>query len=170
MSQAPGAALLLTFARRDEEPTIRGAMAALREAAPGARLEAICTPASAPLLRALGVEELIVYGDGAGARQVIRQARARRFSAAALVYSQPGFSGHLKLEALALLAGVKQLHRFLPGQEGRALGRLRLAWSVALKCVQTLLRVAAASALCGVAFLCLRLRQALAGGHRANRA
>jgi hypothetical protein len=169
VSQDLSAALLLTFARRGEEGAIRDAMDALRRALPEARIEAIGTPVSAPLLRELGVEELIVYGDGAGPLEVVCQARARRFSAAALVYSGPGFSGHLKLETLALLAGAKRFHRIGPDREGRPIGRLRIALSICLKCLQAVGRVLLAGMLCLTAFLCLRLRQSLAGGHRASR-
>jgi hypothetical protein len=170
VSQQPDAALLLTYARRGEEAAIRKAIGALREDVPDARIEAIGTPVSAPVLRELGVENLIVYGAGQGTLQVIRQARARRFAAAALVYSGPRFSGHLKLEAVALLAGVKRAYRCGPQDQAVPVGRLRIAFSVFVKGLQAILRVLAAGSLCAVALFWLRLRQTLAGGTRASRA
>ena len=162
--------LLLTFARRGEEEAIRQAMAALREAAPDAVIVAVGTPVSGPVLEHLGVDELIIYGDGRGARSVVREARARRPAAAAVVYWGPGFAGHLKLELLALLSGPPRVLRLAPETPVRAVGRSRLALSVLAKVVTAIALTAAGALVCGTALVCLRLRQALAGGHRAPRA
>jgi hypothetical protein len=161
--------VLLTFARRGEEQTIRDALAALRTEIPDADLFAIGTPVSAPRLREAGVQTVITYGSGSGAGVVLREARSRRPAAAAVVYWGPRFGGHLKLEVLALLTGAKVTHRFAPGSDARSIGRLRLAWSVAAKCAAALLCAATAAALCGLAFICLLLSQGRVGGGRARR-
>jgi len=163
-------ALLLTFARRGEEAMVRRALDALREAVPGAEIVAIGTPVSAPALKCLGVDGVITYGDGRGARSVVRQARRRRPAVAALVYWGPGFSGHLKLEGLALLCGPPRVLRLTPESPVSPIGRPRLALSVLGKAVAAGALTLAGAALCGPALICLRLRQTLAGGHRAPRA
>jgi len=171
VSDSPRAtALLLTFARRGEEEAIRQAMAALREAAPGADVVAIGTPVSRPVLEDLGVDDIIIYGDGRGARSVVREARGRRPAAAAVVYWGPGFSAHLKLELLALLCRPPRVLRLAPEAPVSAIGRPRLALSVLGKILAAGALALAGAALSGAAFICLRLRQALAGGHRAPRA
>ncbi|HUU55450.1 MAG TPA: hypothetical protein VMY87_11080 [Armatimonadota bacterium] len=171
MSDSPRtAALLLTFARRGEEEAIRQALAALREAAPGADIVAIGTPVSTPVLKNLGVDDIITYGDGRGARSVVREARGRRPAAAAVVYWGPGFSAHLKLELLALLCGPPRVLRLAPEALVSAIGRPRLALSVIGKTLAAGALALAGAALCGTALICLRLRQILAGGHRAPRA
>ena len=170
MSRREARALLLTFARRGEEEAIREAMGTLRQALPAARIEAIGTPVSAPVLRALGVAEVIVYGEGQGAREIVRQARARKPELVGIVYWGPGLSGHLKLEGLALLSRAGRIYRFVPGARARQIGRFRLAFSVCGKVARALACAAAAGMMCAVALCCLRLRQMLAGGHRAGRA
>ena len=162
--------ILLTFARRGEEEAIRQALSALREALPGADVVAIGTPVSAPVLESLGVDDIIIYGDGRGARSVLREARARRPAAAAVVYWGPGFSAHLKLEALALLCRPPRVLRLAPEAPVSAIGRPRLVLSVIGKTLAAGALASAGAALCGAALICLRLRQALAGGHRAPRA
>jgi len=163
-------ALLLTFARRGEEEAIRQALAALREAVPSADIVAIGTPVSGPVLKNLGMDDIIIYGDGRGARSVVREARGRRPIAAAVVYWGPGFSAHLKLEALALLCRPPRVLRLAPGAPVSAIGRPRLALSVLGKTLAAGTLALAGAGLCGVALTCLHLRQALAGGHRAPRA
>ena len=162
--------LLLTFARRGEEEAIRQAVTALREAVPGADVVAIGTPVSAPALDNLGMDDVIIYGDGRGARSVVREARGRRPAAAAVVYWGPGFSAHLKLELLAIFCGPRRVLRLAPDTPVSAIGRPRLALSVIGKTLAAGALALAGAALCGVALICLRLRQALAGGHRAPRA
>jgi hypothetical protein len=144
-------------------------MAALREMSPDSPVEAVATAISAPVLRDLGVDGILTYGDEVGARKVIGQMRSRRCQAAGLVYCGPGFSGHLKLEALALFSGARHIHRYAPQHRSRV-GRFRLACSVAWKAGQVGLGAVVAGLLCGTAFVCLRLRQLLAGGRRADRA
>ncbi|MCJ7750110.1 MAG: hypothetical protein MUQ65_03295 [Armatimonadetes bacterium] len=164
-------ALVLTFARRGEEEAIRQAMAALHETAPGADVVAIGTPVSAPILENLGVDDIIIYGNGRGARSVVREARGRRpAAAAAIVYWGPGFCAHLKLELLALLCRPPRLLRLAPEAPVSAIGRPRLALSVLGKILAAGALALAGASLCGAAFICLRLRQTLAGGHRAPRA
>ena len=149
---------------------VRQALDALREAAPDASIIAIGTPISKPMLEGLGVDEVITYGDGRGARSVVREARAGRPAVAAIVYWGPGFSGHLKLEALAFLCGSSRALRLTPESPVSPIGRPRLALSVLGKAVAAGALTLAGAALCGIALICLRLRQALAGGHRAPRA
>jgi hypothetical protein len=169
VSEGRHTALLLTFARRGEEEAIREAIAVLREAMPGGSVEAIGTPASTPLLRACGVDEIIPYGEGAAAFDVIRRVRARRFGAALVLYSGPRLSGHLKLETVALAVGADRTYGMTAGEAARQISRTRVTWSVAAKMAQAALRVLAAAALCAVAFSCLRLTQMLAGRRRAGR-
>jgi hypothetical protein len=161
--------LLLTFARRGEEQAIRDALAHMRSEIPDADVFAVGTPVSAPLLQEAGVESVIIYGAGRGARAVVRESRSRRPKAAAIIYWEPRLAGHLKLEALALLAGARVTHRFPPGSDARPVGRLGLMSSVASKSAKSLLCAAAGAALCGIAFACLLVSQTLAGGSRARR-
>ncbi len=161
--------LLLTFARRGEEQAIRDALAHVRSEIPDADVFAVGTPVSAPLLRDAAVESVITYGADRGARAVVRESRSRRPAAAAIIYWEPGFGGHLKLEILALLSGVRIAHRFAPGSDARPIGRLRLAWSVGAKCARVLLCAAAGGLICGIAFVSLLASHALTGGSRARR-
>lgn len=163
-------ALLLTFARRGEDDMVRQALDVLREATPGASIVAIGTPVSEPVLESLGVDEVITYGDGRGARSVVRDTRGRRPAVAAVVYWGPGFSAHLKLDALAFLCGPCCVLRLTPESPVSPIGRPRLALSVLGKAVAAGALTLAGAALCGIALICLRLRQALAGGHSAPRA
>ena len=123
-------ALLLTFARRGEEEMIRQALAALREAAPSAEVVAVGTPVSGPVLRNLDVDDVITFGEGRGARSLFREARGRRPAVAAVVYWGPGFSGHLKLDALAFLCGPRCVLRLTPESPVSSIGRPRLAFSI----------------------------------------
>jgi hypothetical protein len=161
--------LLLTFARRGEEQVIRDALAHLRSVIPDADVFAIGTSVSAPVLQEAGVGSVITYGPDSGARAVLRESRSRRPAAAAIIYWEPGFGGHLKLEILALLSGVKIAHRFAPGSDARPIGRLRLAWSVGAKCARVLLCAAVGGLICGIAFVSLLASHALTGGGRARR-
>jgi hypothetical protein len=163
------AVLLLTFARRGEEEAIRRAVTLLRPAGAEGDLVAVGTPVSAPLLRGLGVPEVLVFGEDGSARAVLAQLRRRRPRAAAIVYCGPRFGGHLKLEALALLSGARQVVRVLPEGEAR-LGRVRLALAVAAKSVQAAACLAAGGAVVGVAWAWLRVAQGRGGGRRASRA
>jgi hypothetical protein len=136
---------------------------------PDASVDAVATTVSAPVLGDLGVDGIVSYGGGSGARDVLGQIRSRRYGTAGLVYCGPGISGHLKLEVLALFSGARHIHRFAPEHSSRV-GRLYLACSVAWKAAQVGLSAAVAALLCGTAFVCLRLTQLLAGGRRADRA
>ena len=169
MSAGGRTALLLTFARRGEEELAKRAARDLGEKLPGATVTAVGTPVSAPVLREVGVGEIIIYGNGRGARTVIREARARRPAAAAIVYWSPNFAGHLKLEILALLAGARRVYRFVPDGDPKQAGRVCLAWSVLLKTLQAGLRLVAAELMCGAAWCWLRLQQARVGGNRESR-
>jgi hypothetical protein len=139
--------LLLTFARRGEDAAIRRAITALLERVPGARVIAVGTPVSAPILRDLGIADILVYGDGKSARQVVEEAQLFMPGIAAIVYDHPRFAAHLKLEALALALGVRTVLRFPPpipeSQDPRpeAISRLRLALTVAAKGLHMLLRL-----------------------------
>jgi hypothetical protein len=163
------AALLLTFARRGEEEPIRRAMALLRPAGAQAGLVALGTSVSAPVLRGLGVPEVLVLGEDGSARAVVAKLRQRRPRTAAIVYCGPRFGGHLKLEALALLSGARQVVRVLPEGEAR-LGRFRLALSVAAKSTQAACCLAAGGAVVTVAWAWLQMAQGRKGGRRASRA
>jgi hypothetical protein len=166
---SPQTALLLTFARRGEEDMIAEAMAVLRDAAPGAHLLAVGTPASEPALRRAGLDDILLYGDGRGARALLADLRARRPGLAAVVYWDSSFAGHLKLEALALLAGPARVLRLAPGVSARTLLRGALLRSVLAKSLQAAGLLAGAAVLCGLAYAWLRFRQIVAGGLRANR-
>ena len=176
MSERPGrrppagVVLLLTFARRGEEAAISAALEHLRRALPDGRIAAVATPASSSVLRGLGVSDLIVYGEERTVRQVVAEMRARAPWAAAIIYSGPVLSGHLKLELLALSAGARRIYRFLPEEAPRVAGRLRLLASVAAKLVRAAGCFAVSAAICAAALCCLRVRQAISGGPRASRA
>lgn len=163
-------ALLLTFARRGEDGEIERARDHLRQQLPNTQLVALGTPVSEPVLRRLGFEHIILYGGEQGARRAVREARARPPAAAAIVYCEPGFEAHLKLEAFALLSGARRLYLFSPGRPVKTIGRLRLACSVLGKALAAGGRLLAGVIICGVTFMCLRLAQILAGGHRVSRA
>ncbi len=77
MSERAPVAMVLTFARRGEEEAIAEALAWLRREFPRARVAAVGTPVSAPTLRGLGVDEVIEFGGGRGAKATIAEARAR---------------------------------------------------------------------------------------------
>ena len=163
-------ALLLTFARRGEEEAIREALRGLREKLPDAEIAAVGTPVSAPVLAGLGVDDVIVYGEGRGARGVVREARRRGPRAAGIVYGGPGFSAHLKLEVIALGSGAKVVYRFVAEGAAEAVGRLGLLWSVMGKVLRAVLCLAAGGVMCSAAMCWLRLRQMMAGGRGASRA
>jgi hypothetical protein len=163
------AALLLTFARRGEEEAIRRAAATLRQSVTQSDLVAVGTPVSAPVLRGLGIPEVLVLGEDGAARAVVAALRRRRPRTAAIVYCGPRFGGHLKLEALALLSGARQVVRVLPDGEAR-LGRFRLALIVAAKSVQAVCCLAAGGAVVTAAWAWLRVAQGRRGGRRADRA
>ena len=171
--------LLLTFARRGEERAIQSAMASLTERVPGARVIAVGTPVSAPVLRALGIADILVYGDGKSARQVIEEAQLFMPETVGIVYDDPGFRAHLKLEALAFVVGAKTIWRFRPGGEAALgaqasslpvrMGRFGLALSVLAKGLQMLVRLGVGMALTGFAcsYLCWYGRSR--GGRGASR-
>jgi hypothetical protein len=179
MSDPTRNVLLLTFARRGEERAIQRAISALAEVAPGAQVIAVGTPVSAPVLRDLGIATILVYGDGKSARQVIEEAQLFMPEAAAIVYDNPRFRAHLKLEALALLIRVRTVLRCPPSPQAaeaetqlpkpETIGRLRLAWSVLTKGLHLLLRRAAATTLTALAcsYLCWFGRPR--GGRHASR-
>jgi len=135
MSHSPERVLLLTFARRGEEQAIERARRLLLAQYPGCRILAIGTPTSAPVLRAMGVDELIIFRSGQSKRQVLREAARRRPKVAAIVYSG-STEGHLKLEVAALGSGAKRVCRCLSDDNPEVVGRLRLFWSVAVKAVR----------------------------------
>ena len=169
MNREEGLGLLLTFGRRGEDDAVRRAIAHLRQQ--GAReVLAIGTPVSAPFLRVVGADDILVYGNGTGARAVIRDLRRRRPRLAAIVYLDASFAGHLKLEALALLSGAKRVWRAAPDGPPTAIGRTGLASSVLAKSVRVFGCLLAGMSICTIAFTCLRARQLVAGGRRANRA
>jgi len=161
--------LLLTFARRGEEAAVREAVRALAREFPEAYVTAVGTPASADKLRALGADEVIVFGEGRGARGVIRAARSLRAVGTMIVYGGPGRSGHLKLEVLALLANGGRLFRYPPDGRVTRVGRAGLLCSVAVKLVRAGLCLMVGAIVCGFAFPYLRAAQLLAGGRRARR-
>ena len=170
MGREREAALLLTFARRGEEAAIKEALRHLRSELPGRQVAAVGTPVSAPVLRELGVEGVIVYGGGVGARAAVREVRGRAPAAVGIVYGGPGFTGHLKLELVALASAAGRIYQFLPGTKARRAGRGRLLWSVCGKLARAPLCLAVGAAACGTALCWLRLRQLMAGGQRAGRA
>jgi len=170
MTESEEKVLLLSFARRGEEEMIRQAMSALRGELPEAEVAAVGTPISAPVLRALGVERVIVYGERRGAREVVRQTQRHRPAAAGIVYGGPEFSGHLKLELLAWLSGARRIYRFRPDGTASSTGKLGIVCSICGKALGAAVRLVAGVVVCAAAFCCLRAAQLLAGGHRASRA
>jgi len=162
--------LVLSFARRGEEEMVRRAVGHLTSEFPGAHIAAVGTPVSAPALRELGLSEVIVYGGERGARGVMREVRGRAPSAAGIVYGGPGFSGHLKLELVALASDARRVYQFAPGRSERVVGRLRLGLSVWGKALCAAVRLAVGGVVCGIAFCWLSLRRMMAGGGRASRA
>ncbi|UCC68033.1 MAG: hypothetical protein JSV79_13135 [Armatimonadota bacterium] len=170
MGRERDGAVLLTFARRGEEEAIREALRHLRSELPGRQVAAVGTLVSAPVLRELGAEEVIVYGGGAGARAVVRELRGRAPAAVGIVYGGPGFSGHLKLELVALASAAGRIYQFLEDTRARRVGRGRLLASVCGKLARVPLCLAVGAAACGTALCWLRLRQLMAGGKRAGRA
>jgi len=172
MSGPSHTVLLLTFARRGEEAAIQNALTALAERVPGARVIAVGTPVSAPVLRALGIADILVYGDGKSARQVIEEAQLFMPEVAAIIYDHPRFAAHLKLEALALAIGVRTILRFLPSPplpRPETIGRFRLALSVMAKGLQMLFRLCVGMAATALAcsYLCWYGRSR--GGRGASR-
>lgn len=169
MNDGGALGLLLTFARRGEDDAVGRAVAHVRQQ--GARdVLAVGTPVSAPFLRVAGADEILVYGDGTGTRAVIRDLRRRRPRLAVIVYLDASFAGHLKLEALALLSGAKRVWRAAPDGPPTAIGRTGLASSVLAKSLRVFGCLLAGMSICVIAFACLRARQMIAGGRRANRA
>ncbi len=121
-----GHVLLLTFARRGEEEAIRAAIAALQERHPQARLLAVGTPVSEPVLRGLGVGRVLVYSKEHPARRVLEEAQLCMPEATAVVYQGEDLRGHLKLEALALAVGARETLRCRLTHPPMRVGRLRL--------------------------------------------
>jgi len=166
MSKALAPMLILTFARRGEEDAVGRAVSLSHEL--GRQPAAVGTGTSTPSLTAAGVEDIIAYGEGSGARSVVRELRARRAEEAAVVYWGPGYGGHLKLELLALASGARVVHRILREGKGDRVGRGALFRSVVWKSARATLTVAASGLLCGTAWLFLQASQ-LVGGRSANR-
>ena len=156
MSAANTNVLLLTFARRGEGGAIQAAMAGLAERVPGAHVIAVGTPVSVPILRACGVTDILVYGEGRSARQVIEEAQLFMPEAAGIVYNHPRFGAHLKLEALALVSGARSIWCFRPEGEPMRIGRLKLCLGVTRKGLQMLLLFSLAKAVTALAccYLC----------------
>jgi len=169
MSDRGPTALLLTFARRGEEEEIRRALASLAGEFAGLRSMAVGTPASAPVLRDLGVEQVVIYGEGRGARETMREAKAHGPEIAAVIYCGPGTKGHLKLEALAVSIPTRHIYRFVPGAPARSIGRPALSISVAGKALLVAGSLAVGATVCAVAFCWLRMAQLVGGGWRARR-
>jgi len=169
MSAPNHTVLLLTFARRGEEAAIQHAVAALTARVPDARVIAVGTPVSAPVLRALGIADILIYGDGRSARQVIEEAQLFMPETVGIVYDDPLFRAHLKLEALALLVGAKTVWRFRPEGEAVRVGRFRLALSVLAKGLQMVFRLGVGRAVTALAcsYLCWYGRSR--GGRGASR-
>jgi hypothetical protein len=161
--------LLLTFARRGEEAAVREAVRALAREFPEACVTAVGTPVSADKLRALGADEVIVFDEGSGARGVIRATRSLHAVGTMIIYGGPGTCGHLKLEALALLASGGRLFRYPPEGRVAPVGRAGLLCSAAVKLVRAGLCLMVGAIVCGLAFPHLRAAQVLAGGRRARR-
>lgn len=170
MSERADNTLLLTFARRGEEDAIRGALGALQSARPEAAVFAVATLESEGPLRALGVDDLVVLDASRSALAVLREAAERRPAAAAIVYSDDTWRGHLKLEIVALWSRARTVYRCGPEERVQEVGRLQLLASVAGKTAQAALWLCAGALAAGTAFCWLRATQLLAGGNRAHRA
>ncbi len=168
MSGDRATGLLLTFARRGEDDAAMQAIVRLR-ADGAAGIVAVGTPVSAPILQGLGVDDIILYAEGASARRVIAELRRRRPRVAAVVYWDSTHAGHLKLEALAFLSGAARVVRLSPEGDVETIGRAALGWSVFSKCGRAFGCVAAGVVICGIAFIRLRTAQMLAGGSGASR-
>lgn len=168
--------LLLTFARRGEDDAIRHALSVLAERYPDSRVIAIGTAVSAPVLRDLGVSDILVFGNGKSAREVIEEAQLFMPEVAAIIYDQPRFAAHLKLEALALIVGVRTILRYpppsaeTPAPEPTAISRFGLARSVAAKGLHTLLRLCAGKMVTTFACCCLCWYGRSRGGRDESRA
>src|SRR5574340_1199354 len=152
MSEPAGNVLLLTFARRGEEAALRRALIRLYARYPSARVIAIGTPATEPVLKDFGVEHVLVHGAGQPARRVIEEAQLCMPEAAAVVYDNPRFGGHLKLEALAFLVGPRTILRCPPEGEPVTVRRLRLAFTVAGKTLSLGLRLCLGAAVTLLAY------------------
>ena len=163
-------ALLLTFARRGEEEAIRRAVAAALHHLPGARLVAVGTPVSAPVLKGLGLSEVLMYGEGQTMRGVFAKERQLAPELAVIVYDGPALRGHLKLEGLAWAARARVILRCAPEGEVRAAGRWALLATLAGKTLWMGLRGVAAALGLAVAYLVLSLSQVASGGRGAGRA
>ncbi|MFB3882099.1 MAG: hypothetical protein ACE149_12600 [Armatimonadota bacterium] len=160
--------LLLTFARRGEEAVVQQAISRLRDEG-AEQIFAVGTPASERFVREIGIDDIVLYGDGRGARSVVGGLRRRRPRLAAVVYWDERFGGHLKLELLALLAGARRVWRVAPDGARKAMGRGALVWSVLVKTLTACGCAVAGALICGAALVCLRTRRVLAGGSSANR-
>jgi hypothetical protein len=167
---ATRAALLLTFARRGEEEAILRAMEVALAQLPGARLVAIGTPVSAPVLRELGLTEVLVYGEGQAAKEVVGRARRIAPEVAVIVYDESAFRGHLKLEGLAWATRAGRVLRCPPEGDVRSIGRPALAVVVLGKSLWMGIRTAGAALGLAVAYLVLSLAQHFPGGRGAGRA
>jgi hypothetical protein len=169
MNDGGSVAIILSFARHGEDEAIRQAVDRVRADSPGVHLAALGTPVSAPVLRKLGIEDVMVLGGERATRGVLLEAKARRPRVAAVVYSGPGTGGHLKLEALALSLPVRRIYRVVPGETVREASRPRLALAVIGKFAQTGVCLAVAGLACGVAWVWLGIAQLLTGDCRARR-
>jgi hypothetical protein len=160
--------MVITFARRGEDNTIRVAIQLLAGEFPGAHVIALATPVSAPVLRGLGIEDCLLLEPGRSPTWVLREAARRRPKAAAIVYSGSA-KAHLKLEAAALLCGARRIVRCVAGEWWDVIGRLRLFWIVAGKSLLALGCLVAGAKISGIAWCCLRIAQMAGGGKRARR-
>ena len=162
--------LLLTFARRGEGAAILRAREVALSRLPGARVVAVGTPVSAPVLRDLGLAEVLVYGEGQAAKEVVARARRIAPELAVIVYDEFAFRGHLKLEGLAWASRARRVLRCPPEGEARETGRLPLAALVVGKSLWTGLRTVGLGLGLVVAYLVLGLAQLTSGGRGAGRA
>ncbi len=167
MSETPLNVFLLTFARRGEEPAIRGALEELRARYPEATLRAVGTPASEPVLRGLGVEHILIYTRRHPARRVLEEAQLHMPEATAIVYGGDDFRGHLKLELLAYAIGAPVVLRCRADRPPVELNAWHLAGLLVFKGAQAFARVAVASFVATLA--CLWLCRPGGGGSHASR-
>lgn len=153
MSESRPCVLLLTFARRGEEEAIMEGMAAVRQDLPGAEFVALGTAVSAPVIRGLGLEDILLIGEGRASQEVMREVWARAPKGALIVYSGPGLAGHWKLELAALASGARWTYRWMPGGPMVMSGPLALAGSVVWKAGLAAVCLAVGGLVCGVAWL-----------------
>ena len=142
LPEGGGRALLLTYLDRRRPGELKQSISLLSRES-GLPVEVLATTETVALAREAGAAgALLAPPSGGRLLALIRAARACSYRVLCLRYTGAGRRAHLRLETLALLLGVARLYLQVGGELSRTT-RLRLAWSLSCKALETCLLVVA---------------------------